>query len=62
MFLPFAYIIGVDPEDVKEVSSVVGMKLVTSEFLAFMELGKLRNSNQISVSIGLYEIYLYYCR
>ena len=50
MFYPLAYIIGIDEEDLSEVSNLLGLKLVANEFLAFIKLGQYGREGVISVS------------
>ena len=62
LFLPFVYVMGVPTEEARQVSSVLGLKLVTSEILAFMELGQLRAAHAISVSIRSVYNFTYFGR
>jgi CNT family concentrative nucleoside transporter len=43
IFCPFAWIMGIRTEDVLKVSSVLGEKTVLNEFIAYMDLVKLRD-------------------
>lgn len=42
IFYPFAFLMGVDPEDCREVGNIIGLKVIANEFVAYDELSKLR--------------------
>jgi len=44
LFYPFAWLLGVDIKDVPTVASLIGMKTVLNEFIAFMELSSLEGT------------------
>jgi pyrimidine nucleoside transport protein len=48
LFYPIAFIIGIDPDDLDEVSKLLGVKTVVNEFVAYIELGELTRQNLIS--------------
>ena len=50
VFLPLAYIIGVDVDDAMDVANLLGLKLIANEFLGFLELGRYGREDLISVS------------
>ena len=51
VFRPLAYMFGVDWEECDTVATVLGIKLLPNEMLAYLELGALRVKGQLSVSI-----------
>ncbi|CAD5117032.1 unnamed protein product [Dimorphilus gyrociliatus] len=48
LLFPVSLLIGIDIDDAKEVASLLGYKLFTSEILAYQELGDLISANKIS--------------
>ena len=42
VFAPFAWLIGVDGDDVKKVGALIGTKVVLNEFVAYKQLGALK--------------------
>ena len=54
LFWPVALVMGVDVDDCSEVGKLIGIKLFTTEILAFQELGVLVRSEVISVRFQLH--------
>ena len=54
--MPITYLIGIDPEDIEAVSTMLGIKVLANEFLGFIELGKAQAAGTLSVSkhIGIF--------
>jgi len=50
LFAPLSLIMGVDWDDAREVGRLVGVKVFTSEILAFQELGESIRAGNLSVS------------
>lgn len=50
VFIPVAWIMGVDPEECEKVARLVGIKTMINEFVAYKELGELKKNNTITVS------------
>ena len=50
MFWPIALIIGVEIKDCREVAKFIGIKIFTTEILAYQELGAATRAGTISVS------------
>lgn len=48
LLFPVSLLIGIDIRDAKEIASLLGFKLFTSEILAYQELGDLISANKIS--------------
>ena len=42
IFYPFAYLMGVDPEDCREVGNIIGLKVIANEFVAYDRLSQLQ--------------------
>ena len=57
LFWPFAFLMGVDIEDCKSVSKLIGMKIFVNEFVAYSELGKAIKFRESLISNGLFEAY-----
>ena len=49
LFWPVAWVMGVDVDDCDEVGTLIGIKLFTTEILAYQELGTMVRSETISV-------------
>ena len=57
IFCPFAWVMGICSEDVLKVSSVLGEKTVLNEFIAYMDLVKMRDHlNERSFTIATYAL------
>ena len=57
VFCPFAWIMGIRTEDVLKVSSVLGEKTVLNEFIAYMDLVKMRDQlDERSFTIATYAL------
>ena len=57
IFCPFAWVMGIHSEDVLRVSSVLGEKTVLNEFIAYMDLVKMRDQlNERSFTIATYAL------
>lgn len=50
LFIPLAYIIGIDWDDCEKIGAVIATKNIINEFVAYEKLGVLKKSNAISVS------------
>jgi CNT family concentrative nucleoside transporter len=48
VFAPFAWLIGVDGEDVKKVGALIGTKVVLNEFVAYQQLGILKAAGALA--------------
>jgi len=59
-FLPFSYLIGVPKEDLFSVSQLIGTKTVVNEFVAYLDLEKMKNTGEIihekSILIATYAL------
>lgn len=44
LFAPVAYLIGVNANEIQQAGSLIGQKLIVNEFIAFGELGKIKES------------------
>ena len=53
LFLPLSVIMGVDWEDSREMAKLIGIKVFTSEIIAYQELGRSIDAGRLSVSGGL---------
>lgn len=49
LFIPLAYILGISWEDSENVGKVVALKSIINEFVAYQELGKLKENHLISL-------------
>jgi CNT family concentrative nucleoside transporter len=57
IFCPFAWVMGIRTEDVLKVSSVLGEKTVLNEFIAYVDLVKLRDQlSDRSFTIATYAL------
>lgn len=50
MFAPLSFLIGVEWDDCREVARLLGVKIFTSELLAFQDLGVVIKEGRISVN------------
>ena len=50
LFWPFAYLMGVEEDDLEKVSQLLGLKVLANEFLAYLLLGRYIKDGVISVS------------
>lgn len=48
IFYPFAWLLGVEPNDCLEVGSLLGTKIIVNEFVAYAQLGELIKAGSIS--------------
>ncbi|XP_066909207.1 sodium/nucleoside cotransporter 1 [Halyomorpha halys] len=48
LFVPIAWLMGVDPEECQTVGSLIGIKTVANEFIAYMQLGALKKVGKLS--------------
>ncbi|GAB6028853.1 hypothetical protein CHUAL_004655 [Chamberlinius hualienensis] len=48
IFTPFAFLMGVEWADCEEVGRLIGIKTIVNEFVAYSELGKMIENNEIS--------------
>lgn len=51
MFIPVVWLIGVEPVDCEQVATLVGLKTVINEFVAFQRMCDMKNSNVLSASL-----------
>lgn len=51
LFIPLAYIIGIQWDDCEKVGAVIATKNIINEFVAYEKLGVLKKTNAISVSL-----------
>ena len=56
LFYPFAWLLGVDLKDVSTVASLIGMKTVLNEFVAFMELSGVDTLSERSRALTTYAL------
>ncbi len=56
IFYPFAWLLGVDMKDVSTVASLIGMKTVLNEFVAFMELSGIDTLSDRSKALTTYAL------
>jgi CNT family concentrative nucleoside transporter len=47
-FAPLAWLIGVEPGDIREVGRLLGKKVVFNEFVAYLDLGALKQAGALS--------------
>lgn len=57
LFYPFAFLMGIIPEDCKSVSKLIGMKVFVNEFVAYAELGKTIQFRDDIIRTGLFDAY-----
>ena len=48
VFAPFAWLIGVESADIREVGGLIGTKVVLNEFVAYQQLGSLKAAGELS--------------
>lgn len=48
LFAPFAWLIGVESADIREVGGLIGTKVVLNEFVAYQQLGELKVAGELS--------------
>lgn len=53
LFIPLAYIIGIQWDDCEKVGEVIAAKNIINEFVAYQKLGQLKEDNAISVSLRI---------
>ena len=51
VFMPLGPLIGISWDESQKVAEIIGLKLTANEILAYLELGKLRSAQLITVSI-----------
>ncbi|XP_014286851.1 uncharacterized transporter YutK isoform X1 [Halyomorpha halys] len=49
LFVPIAWLMGVDPEECHTVGSLIGIKTMANEFVAYKQLGELKKVGKLSV-------------
>jgi pyrimidine nucleoside transport protein len=49
VFIPLAWVMGVEWKDCEDVARLIGVKTVVNEFIAYEQLGKLKLANKLSV-------------
>lgn len=50
LFIPLAWIIGIEWDDCEDVAKLIATKTIINEFVAYELLGKMKEAQQISVS------------
>lgn len=50
LFIPLAYIIGIPWQDCEKIGSVIALKTIINEFVAYGRLGELKKAGEITVS------------
>lgn len=53
LFVPLAYIIGIPWQDCEKIGSVIALKTIINEFVAYGKLGELKKLGAITVSAAL---------
>lgn len=53
LFVPVVWLMGVDPSECDRVATLVGLKTVVNEFVAFQRMGDLKAANLLSVGVRL---------
>ncbi|CAH1408027.1 unnamed protein product [Nezara viridula] len=48
LFVPVAWLMGVDPEECQTVGSLIGIKTMANEFIAYKQLGQLKAAGKLS--------------
>ncbi|XP_052132258.1 solute carrier family 28 member 3-like [Frankliniella occidentalis] len=48
LFMPVVWLMGVAPEDCKDVATLVGLKTFVNEFVAFERMSQLKENDQLS--------------
>ena len=54
IFIPMAWLMGVEWEDCGEVARLIGLKTVVNEFVAYKEMGEGKGAGILSVSIFIF--------
>lgn len=49
LFIPLAYIIGIERDDCEKIGAVIASKNIINEFVAYQRLGVLKKNGEISV-------------
>ena len=57
LFYPFAFLMGIIPEDCRSVSKLIGIKIFVNEFVAYAELGKTIQFRDDIIKTGLFDAY-----
>lgn len=50
LFIPLAWIIGIEWDDCEDVAKLIASKTIINEFVAYERLGKMKEAQEISVS------------
>lgn len=59
VFIPLAWVMGVEWQECEAVAQLIGLKTIVNEFVAYEQLGKLKSANQISVRQVLIALLVY---
>ena len=57
-FWPFAFLMGVNIEDCKEVSNLIGIKMFVNEFVAYSHMGKMIDLRKSLIANNTFNLYL----
>ena len=57
IFWPFAFLMGVDIDDCRVVSKLIGQKIFVNEFVAYSRLGKSISFKESITNNGTFELY-----
>jgi Nucleoside permease len=49
IFIPLAWVMGVEWHECEDVAQLIGLKTIVNEFVAYEHLGKLKSANKLSV-------------
>jgi len=59
VFIPLAWVMGVEWQECEAVAELIGVKTIVNEFVAYEQLGKLKSANQLSVRQVLIALLVY---
>jgi len=59
VFVPLAWVMGVEWQECEAVAQLIGLKTIVNEFVAYEQLGKLKSANQLSVRRVLIALLVY---
>ena len=61
IFIPVAFMMGIEWDDCREVAELIGTKTFVNEFVAYLRLAEMVNTGVISVSIFCFVFVFYPC-
>lgn len=54
MLIPVTWVLGVDYSECETVGRLIGLKMTINEFVAYRQMGELKNENKLNVSIKIH--------